>query len=138
MFRFIRRHRQWAMLIGAASALLVAAGAISLTIVENVSKGPAYSAAVSFLRNDRLARQQLGVVTGFGLAVTGSVAEAGQAGTAHLSFDVHGQWRNGHVHITAVKHDGLWHVRSGILSVAGEQFKVPCVHLTSITSCRLS
>jgi len=138
MFRFIRRHRQWAMLIGAAGVLLVAAGAISLTIVENVSKGPAFSAAVTFLRNDRLARQQLGVVTGFGLAVTGAVADTGQSGTAHLSFDVHGQWRNGHVHITAVKQGGVWHVRSGILSVANERFKVPCVQLTSITSCRLS
>jgi len=138
MFRFIRRHRQWAMLIGAACALLVAAGAISLTIVENVSKGPAFSAAVTFLRNDRLARQQLGVVTGFGLAVTGAVTETGHSGTAHLSFDVHGQWRSGHVHITAVKQDGIWHVRSGILSVANERFKVPCVQLTSITSCRLT
>ena len=125
------------MLIGAASVLLVAAGAISLTIVENVSKGPAYSAAVRFLRNDRVARQQLGVITGFGLAVTGAVADTGQSGTAHLSFDVHGQWRNGHVHITAIKHDGLWHVEGGVLSVANEQFKVPCRHLTSITSCRL-
>ena len=79
------------MLIAAAAALLIAAGAISLTIVEDVSKGPAFQAAVSYLRgadDAKVARMQLGVVMGFGLGVTGPVSESGNGGNARISFDV--------------------------------------------------
>jgi len=50
--RMLRRHRQWAILITAAVGLLVAAGAVTLTVVENVSKGPAYQKAADYVRSD--------------------------------------------------------------------------------------
>jgi hypothetical protein len=134
-----RRHRQWAILISAAVCLLIAAGAISLTVVENVSKGPAFETAATFVRTDRVARQQLGVVLGFGIAVNGSVAEpaAGQ-GRANLSFDIHGSWRDGHARISAVKESGVWRVEGGVLSVNGKQFRLQCNPTSSITRCLLS
>jgi hypothetical protein len=124
----LRRHRQWAMLIAAAAALLIAAGAISLTIVENVSKGPPFQSAARYLRSARnaeVARMQLGAVMGFGLAVTGPISESGDSGS-------------GHVRITAVKRDSRWVVTGGTLTVDGESFHMPCARPTSITSCRLS
>ena len=87
--RMLRRHRQWAILITAAVGLLVAAGAITLTVVENVSKGPAYQKAADYVRSGRgsgLTRMQLGAVLGFGLAVTGPISENGNSGRADLSF----------------------------------------------------
>jgi hypothetical protein len=137
----LRRHRQWAMLIAAAATLLIAAGAVSLTIVENVSKGPPFQSAARYLRSARdaeVARMQLGAVMGFGLAVTGPISESGDSGTAHLSFDVHGNWRSGHVRITAVKRDSRWVVTGGTLTVDGEKYHLPCARPTSITSCRVS
>ncbi|HEV8154753.1 MAG TPA: hypothetical protein VGP67_04425, partial [Gaiellales bacterium] len=70
--RMLHRHRQWAILITAAVVLLVAAGAVTLTVVESVSKGPAYQKAADYVRSGRgsgLTRMQLGAVLGFGLAV---------------------------------------------------------------------
>ena len=129
------------MLIAAAAALLIAAGAISLTIVENVSKGPAFQAAVSYLRGSddaNVARMQLGAVMGFGLGVTGPVSESGSGGNARISFDVHGSWRTGHVTFDLVKLGQSWVVTDGVLSVDGQQFRMPCSHATSTTSCLLS
>jgi hypothetical protein len=137
----LRRHRQWAMLIAAATGVLIAAGAISLTIVEEVSKGPAFQSAADYLRSAKgaeVTRMQLGAVMGFGLAVTGPISESGGSGTAHLSFDVHGNWRSGHVRITAVKRDSEWVVTGGTLTVNGETYHMPCALPSSITSCRLS
>jgi len=129
------------MLIAAAAALLIAAGAISLTIVEDVSKGPAFQAAVSYLRasdDAGVARQQLGVVMGFGLGVTGPVSETGNSGNARISFDVHGDWRTGHVTLDLVKLTHSWVVTDGVLTVGGEQYRLPCKQKPSITACRQS
>lgn len=135
----LRRHRQWAILISAAVCLLIAAGAISLKVVEDVSKGPAFESAAKFVRADRVARQQLGVVLGFGLAVNGSVVEPGNGdGRANISFDVHGSWRDGHARVTAVKQSGMWVVEHGVLSVDGKQFRLRCDPTSSITRCLLS
>lgn len=126
------------MLIAAAAVLLVVAGVVSLTIVEDVSKGPAFQSAADYLRADPVARQQLGVVTGFGLAVSGPVADAVDGGTANISFDVHGSWRDGHVRISAVKRGSGWVITGGVLKVDGERFRMPCAQTSSTTSCRLS
>jgi hypothetical protein len=126
------------MLIAAALGLLVVAGAISLTIVEAVSKGPAFQSAATFVRSDATARRQLGVVLGFGLAVTGPVSDAGSQGTANISFDVSGSWRTGHVRVSAVKQGDAWVVQGGVLTVNGIRYRVPCTQTSSIFACRLS
>jgi hypothetical protein len=129
------------MLIAAAAALLIAAGAISLTIVEDVSKGPAFQAAVSYLRgadDAKVARMQLGAIMGFGLGVTGPVSESGNGGNARISFDVHGSWRTGHVTFDLVKLGHSWVVSNGVLSIDGEQYRMPCARVTSTTSCLMS
>jgi hypothetical protein len=126
------------MLIAGAVALLVAAGAISLTIVEDVSKGPAFQSAAQYLRSSpsaAVARQQLGVVLGFGLGVTGPISETTSNGTANISFDVHGNWRTGHVQFTLIKLGQSWVVTHGVLSVGGERFRMPCDQKPSPTSC---
>jgi hypothetical protein len=134
----IRRHRQWSILIAAALCLLVVAGAISLTIVEAVSKGPAFQSAAAFVRSDPTTRRQLGVVVGFGLAVTGPISDAGSGGTANISFDVTGSWRTGHIRVSAVKQGDDWVVRGGVLTVDGIRYQVPCTQTSSIFACRLS
>ena len=134
----IRRHRQWAILIAVAASLLIVAGAISLTIVEAVSKGPAFQSAAAFIRSDPTTRRQLGVVLGFGLAVTGPITDAGSGGTANISFDVKGSWRTGHVRISAVKQGDTWVVHGGVLTVDGSRYRVPCTQTSSIFACRLS
>jgi hypothetical protein len=118
----LRRHRQMALLITVAVTLLAATTAVGLSVVEHVSKGPAFKAAAAYLRTDATVEQQLGVVMGFGFAVAGPVTESGGDGRASLHFDVHGSWRNGHVTVSAVKQDGAWQVTGGILSVDGQRF----------------
>jgi cytochrome oxidase complex assembly protein 1 len=117
----MRRHRQWVLLITAAVIVLVAAAVISLSVVEAVSKGPAFRAAAEFIRTDADARQQLGVISGFGLAVAGGVTESGPSGVANLSFDVDGSWRNGRAHVIVRKKAGLWLVSSATIQVDGEE-----------------
>jgi len=134
----IRRHRQWAILIAIAASVLIVAGAISLTIVEAVSKGPAFQSAAAFIRSDPTTRRQLGVVMGFGLAVTGPITDGGSGGTANISFEVNGSWRTGQVRISAIKQGDTWVVRGGVLSVDGSRYRVPCTQTSSIFACRLS
>ena len=114
---------------------------LTLTVVENVSKGPAYQKAADYVRSGRgsgLTRMQLGAVLGFGLAVTGPISENGNSGRANLSFDVHGNWRSGRVKITEVKHGSRWFVTGGVLTVDGKRFQMPCAPPISPTSCLLS
>jgi hypothetical protein len=75
---------------------------------------------------------------GFGLGVTGPVSENGSGGNARISFDVHGSWRTGHVTFDLVKLGHSWVVTNGVLSVDGEQYRMPCAHVSSSMSCRLS
>ena len=120
----LRRHRQWVLLISAAVIVLGVAAAVSFAVVERVSKGPAFSAAADFIRNDSDARQQLGVVSGFGIAVSGGVRESGASGLADLSFDVNGSWRDGRASVLVRKKSGQWMVVRATLRVDGETFSL--------------
>ena len=122
---FIRRHRQWALLITVAAIVLVVAGAISLRVVERISRGPAFQASAEFLRSNHVAEQQLGVITGFGRGVAGDVTQSGDSGIAHLHFDVHGSWRDGRAVVTAYRQGGEWSVQQATLEVDGRQFPIP-------------
>jgi hypothetical protein len=117
-----RRHRHWLFLISAAAVVLVVATAVSLNVVERVSKGPAFTSAAEFIRNDPVARQQLGVIGGFGLGVAGGVRESGPSGSATLAFDVDGSWRNGRANVVVRKKAGVWLVISATLKVDGQEF----------------
>jgi hypothetical protein len=122
---FLQLHRQWCLMIAGAVVILVVAAGVSLAVVERVSKGPAFKASAEFIRNDPIARQQLGVITGFGLGVAGGVSESGPSGLANLSFDVDGSWRNGRADVTVRKKAGLWMVVDATLVVDGQQFDLP-------------
>ena len=80
----LRNHRQWVVLIVLAAVVLAVAAVISLRLVEKVSKGPAFQASATFLRANPIARQQLGVVSGFGVGVAGDVTEEGAGGSAEV------------------------------------------------------
>jgi hypothetical protein len=118
----LRRHRQWVLLISAAVIVLGVATAVSFAVVERVSKGPAFTSAAEFIRVDGDARQQLGVVTSFGIAVSGGVRESGASGLAELSFDVNGSWRDGRAHVLVRKKSGQWTVVQATLKVDGKTF----------------
>ena len=118
-------HRQWFVLIGIAAVVLAVAAFVSLRVVETVSKGPAFQVAATFLRGSKPARQELGVITGFGVAVNGDVTEEGSGGSAHISFDVLGSWRDGRATLTALKHDGRWWVTGATLKVDGQTYPLP-------------
>jgi hypothetical protein len=118
----LRRHRQWLLLISAAVIVLGVAGAVSFAVIERVSKGPAFRSAADFIRTDSDARQQLGVITGFGIAVSGGVRESGASGLADLSFDVNGSWRDGRASVLVRKKAGEWMVVRATLRVDGETF----------------
>ena len=120
-----RIHRQWFVLIGIAAVVLAVASVVSLRVVERVSTGPAFQVSADYLRGNGIARQQLGVVTGFGVAVTGGVTEQGAGGSAHIAFDVLGSWRSGHATMDVIKHDGHWWVTGAVLSVDGRTFDLP-------------
>ena len=119
---FLGRHRQWAFLITLAAATLLVAGAVSLTVVERVSKGPAFQAGAEFLRGNPIARRQLGVIEDFGRGVAGDVSDSAGTGTAHLSFDVHGSWRDGRAAVVARKEDGAWLITGATLWVGSRHF----------------
>ncbi len=76
----LRNHRQWVVLIVLAAVVLAVAAVISLRLVEKVSKGPAFQASATFLRANPIARQQLGVVSGFGVGVAGHQQRRGGSG----------------------------------------------------------
>jgi hypothetical protein len=118
----LRQHRQWVLLISAAVIVLGVATAVSFAVVERVSKGPAFTSAAEFIRVDGDARQQLGVVTSFGIAVSGGVRESGASGLAELSFDVNGSWRDGRAHVLVRKKSGQWTVVQATLKVDGKTF----------------
>jgi hypothetical protein len=101
------------------------ASVISLHVVELASTGPAFQASASLVRGSRVARRELGVVTGFGVAVSGDVIEEGSSGSAHISFDVLGSWRSGRAHMTVIKQNGHWWVTGASLDVDGETYLLP-------------
>ena len=104
------RSRPWIPLVGGAVLALAASSAIGLTAIERASKGPAFRVSAACLRLNGVARQELGVVTGFGFTVQGPVVQnTDRTGVARLDFTADGSWRNGHLHIRVVERRGRWH-----------------------------
>ena len=96
----MRIHRQWLVLTLGSLLFLVAGSAYGVSRIETASRGPAFDQSALCLRVNGQARQLLGVVTGFGLAVSGPVVEnADGTGHASLTFDVIGQWRTGRARV---------------------------------------
>jgi hypothetical protein len=114
-------RRRLALLIAMAALLLVAAGVAGVLAVQSASKGPAFLASARLLRDHPAVRRNLGVVTGFGFTVTGSVVESEEEGRARIRFDVVGSWRTGSVSVRALKRGGRWQVVSARLDVGGER-----------------
>ena len=106
----MRIHTQWLLLTLGSLLFLVVGSAYGVSRIETASRGPAFDQSALCLRINGQARQLLGVVTGFGLAVSGPVVEnADGTGHADLSFDVIGQWRSGRAHVRWVEDDFIWH-----------------------------
>jgi hypothetical protein len=106
----VRIHRQWLILTLASLLFLVAGSAYGVSRIERASRGPAFDRSALCLRINGQARQLLGVITGFGLAVSGPVVEnADGTGHADLTFDVIGQWRTGRARVRWVEDDFIWH-----------------------------
>jgi hypothetical protein len=77
------------------------------------------------------AKALLGVITGYGLAVTGPVVQNQDGtGSANIQFDVIGQWRTGRAHIHVVEDGGVWHwagqgfAKRSTLEVAGKRYPI--------------
>ena len=110
----VRIHRQWLLLTLGSLVFLVAGSAYGVSRIETASRGPAFDRSALCLRINGQARQLLGVITGFGLAVSGPVVEnADGTGRASLTFDVHGQWRSGRARVNWVEDDFIWHWKGG-------------------------
>ena len=114
-------HRQWLVLTLGSLLFLVAGSAYGVSRIERASRGPAFDQSALCLRVNGQARELLGVVTGFGLAVSGPVVEnADGTGHASLTFDVLGQWRTGRARVNWVEDDFIWHWKgTGGLNVDG-------------------
>src|SRR5919204_2737900 len=96
MGRVWRKARPWIPLVAGAALLLAAASAAGLSAIEAASKGPAFHLAETCLRVNGPARRLLGVITGAGFTVEGSVIEnADGTGSAKIHFHVNGSWRGG-------------------------------------------
>lgn len=120
--------RQWYALGAASLVLLVGGSVIGVGAIETASKGPAFRIAATCYRlngGQGGIRQRLGVVTGFGRAITGPVVEnTDGTGWASIQFDVHGSWRTGHAHVHAVRGtDGapndIWRITRGDITIDG-------------------
>jgi|SRR5436190_352968 len=116
----LRTLRPWIPLVLGAVLLLAAASAAGLTAIESASKGPAFRLAATCLRVNGPARRLLGVVTGSGFTVEGSVIEnADGTGSAKIDFHVDGSWRGGHIHMRAVERRRVWHLAGPVVLHVG-------------------
>src|SRR5436189_1638610 len=105
----LRTLRPWIPLVLGAVLLLAAASAAGLTAIETASKGPAFRLAATCLRVNGPARRILGVITGSGFTVEGSVIEnADGTGSANIDFHVNGSWRGGHIRMRAIERRRVW------------------------------
>jgi hypothetical protein len=122
----VRIHSQWLLLTLGSLLFLVVGSAYGVSRIETASRGPAFDQSALCLRVNGQARQLLGVVTGFGLAVSGPVVEnADGTGRANLTFDVIGQWRTGRARVSWVEDDFIWHWKgTGSLNVAGKVYRL--------------
>ncbi len=126
-----RIHPQWLILGAASLVLLIGGSAVGLAAIETASKGPAFTLASTCYRlngGQGGVRQQLGVVKGFGPAITGPVVEnTDGTGWASIQFDVIGSWRTGHAHVHAVRGTGgaavnQWKITRGQISIDGSVY----------------
>ena len=108
--------------------LLLGGSALGVAAIETASKGPAFKLAATCYRlngGPGGVRQQLGVIRGFGPAITGPVVEnTDGTGWASIQFDVIGSWRTGHAHVYAVRGtDGAlvneWRITRGRITIDG-------------------
>ena len=129
----MRIHRQWFILGGASIAFLIGGSAMGVSAIEKTSRGPAFHLAATCIRVNGRARQLLGVITGYGLAVSGPVQEnADGTGDARLQFDVIGSWHTGHAFVHAVESGYVWRWKgTPSLFVAGTRHRL---HLDKISA----
>jgi Cytochrome oxidase complex assembly protein 1 len=122
----LRRLRPWIPLVVGAALLLAAASAAGLSAIESASKGPAFRLAATCLRVNGPARRLLGVITGSGFTVEGSVIEnADGTGSAKIDFHVNGSWRGGHIHMRAVERRRVWHLAGpGVLHIGSTKYRI--------------
>src|ERR687888_2065119 len=98
--------RPWLPLVAGAVVVLAVAAAVGLSAIEAASKGPAYRLTDTCLRVNERARRLLGVVTGSGFTVEGSVIEnADGTGSARIDFHVNGSWRGGDRRVHPPEHN---------------------------------
>jgi Cytochrome oxidase complex assembly protein 1 len=136
----LRKARPWIPLVLGAVVLLVAAGAAGLTAIETASKGPAFRLASTCLRVNGPARRLLGVITGSGFTVEGSVIEnADGTGSANLNFHVNGSWRGGHIHMRAIERRRVGHlVEPAVLHVGDEAYHIDLGSVRALDGGRYS
>ena len=122
----LRRLRPSVPLVLGAVLLLAAASAAGLSAIESASKGPAFRLAATCLRVNGPARRLLGVITGSGFTVEGSVIEnADGTGSAKIDFHVNGSWRGGHIHMRAVERRRVWRLAGlGVLHIGSSTYRI--------------
>ncbi len=119
----LRRYRHWLILVPTAGVTLALAAAIGYHEVERASKGPVFELAAQCIRTNEVAKQHLGVVSGFGIAVNGGVTENSDGtGRAQIEFGVHGSAASGRVSVYAQLDDWHWHLTGATLSVGGRRY----------------
>jgi Cytochrome oxidase complex assembly protein 1 len=136
----LRRLRPWIPLVLGAVLLLAAASAAGLSAIESASKGPAFRLAATCLRVNGPARRLLGVVTGSGFTVEGSVIEnADGTGSAKIDFHVNGSWRGGHIHMRAVERRRVWHLAGpGVLHIGSTKYRIDLADVRVLDGGRYS
>lgn len=136
----LQKLRPWIPLVLGAVVLLAAASAAGLSAIESASKGPAFRLAATCLRVNGPTRRLLGVITGSGFTVEGSVIEnADGTGSAKIDFHVNGSWRGGHIHMRAVERRRVWHLEGpGILRVGSSTYRIDLDDVRALNSGRYS
>jgi hypothetical protein len=136
----LRKLRPWIPLVLGAVLLLAAASAAGLSAIESASKGPAFRLAATCLRVNGPARRLLGVITGSGFTVEGSVIEnADGTGSAKIDFHVNGSWRGGHIHMRAVERRRVWHLAGpGVLRIGSATYRIDPGDVRALDSGRYS
>ena len=135
-----QKLRPWIPLVLGAIVLLAAASAAGLSAIESASKGPAFRLAATCLRVNGPARRLLGVITGSGFTVEGSVIEnADGTGSAKIDLHVNGSWRGGHIHMRAVERRRVWHLAGpGILRIGSSTYRIDLGDVRALDSGRYS
>jgi hypothetical protein len=135
----VRIHRQWFILGGASVAFLVGGSVWGVSALESASRGPVFHLSATCLRVNGRAKALLGVITGYGLAVTGPVVQNQDGtGSANIQFDVIGQWRTGHAHVHAVERGGVWYwagqssSKRSTLEVAGKRYPIQLDNVSAV------